>query len=109
MVSTPCATRPLTIASPPEVEVIVLSNRSKDQSGFVDDAVAQQADAFGFDLDDVAGLEVTRRIEPRAGPGRRARHDDVAGHQRREGGDVAEQIAEAENQPAGAVVLPRLA
>ena len=58
---------------------------------------------------DVAGLEIARRIEPRAGAGRRSRDDDVAGHQRGEGRDVVDEIAEAEDQPRGAVVLPRLA
>ena len=108
--STPCATRPLTIASPPEVEVIVAvhSLAEIDQASSAT-PLRKHADAFGFDLDDVAGLEIARRVEPRAGAGRRSRHDDVAGHQRGEGRDVVDEIAEAEDQPAGAVVLPRLA
>ena len=76
---------------------------------FVDHAVAQLADAFRFDFDDIAGHKIPRRIEPRAGAGRRSRHDDIAGHQRGEGRDVVDQIAEAENQPAGAVVLAQFA
>src|SRR6185437_4418348 len=71
---------------------------------FVDHAVAQQAYAFSLDLDDVARLEVARRVESRPGPGRRARDDDVASYQRREGRDVVDEIAETEDQPPGAVV-----
>ena len=63
--------------------------------GFVDDAVAQDADAFGLDLDDIAGLQIARRIEPRPRAGRRSRDDDVAGNQRREGRDVVDEVAEA--------------
>src|SRR5450759_4617894 len=98
------------MASPPVVTVIVLSNRSQTESwGLVDHAIAQHADIVGFDLDDIAGLEIARRIEPRTGAGRRSRDDDVAGHQRGEGRDIVDQIAEAEDQPARAVVLPGLA
>ena len=98
------------MASPPELTVIALSNRLRAESwGFVDHAIAQHADVVGFDLDDVAGFQIARRIEPRAGAGRRSRDDDIAGHQRREGRDIVDQIAKAEDQPAGAVVLPGLA
>src|SRR6186713_1585441 len=98
------------MASPPELTVIVLPNRSRTSSGgFIDHAVAQHTDAIGLDLDDIAWLEVARRIEPRAGAGRRTGDDDVAWHQRGKGRDIVEQIAKAEDQPSGAVVLPRLA
>src|SRR6516164_6123486 len=103
----PWATRPLTIASPPVMVVIVsfqLCSRS-----FVGHAVAQDAHALGFDLDHVAGLEVARWIKPRAGAGRCARDDDVAGYERGEGRDVVDEVAEQEDQPRGVVVLPRLA
>src|SRR6185436_14603690 len=93
-VLTPWATSPLTIASPPVMEVMLVSLQC-----FVDDGVAQDADAVGLDLDDVPGLEVARRIEPCAGSGRRAGDDDVAGHQRRECRDVVEEITDAEDQP----------
>src|SRR5882757_4654982 len=98
---------PLTIASPPDVEVMALSTRWL--VGFVDDAVAQNSDTFGLDLDDIAGLQIARRIEPRPGAGRRAGDDDIAWHQRREGRDVVDEVAEAEDQPRGAVVLPDFA
>ena len=89
---------------------MVLSNRLQENaSGLVDHAVAQSPDAVGLDLDDIAGFEPARRIEAGAGAGRRARDDHVAGHQRGEGRDVVDQIAEGEDQPAGAVVLARLA
>src|ERR1700704_6231078 len=98
------------MASPPELGVITLSNRSWAASCvFVDHAVAQHADIVGLDLDDIAGFQIARRIEPRAGAGRRSRDDDVAGYQRGEGRDVVDQIAKAEDQPRGAVVLPGLA
>ena len=77
--------------------------------GFVDHAISQQADAVGFDLDHIARHKIARRIEPCAGAGRRSRDDDVARHQRGEGRDVVDQIAEAENQPAGAVILAQFA
>jgi hypothetical protein len=66
------------MASPPEDEVIALSNRLRAVWGLVDHAIAQHADAIGLDLDDIAGLEIARRIEPRSGAGRGARDDDVA-------------------------------
>src|SRR5260221_8876802 len=92
-VATPWGTRPLTMASPPELEVIGLSNRSPEESwGLVDHAVAQHADIISLDLDDIAGLQIARRIEPRAGAGRRSRHDDVAGNERGEGRDIVDQI-----------------
>jgi len=62
------------MASPPEVAVIALSNRSLADSFGRTHSVSsitplrQQADMVGLDLDDIAGLEVARRIEPRAGP-----------------------------------------
>src|SRR5262249_32649931 len=49
------------------------------------------------------------RIEPRARAGWRARDDDVAGHQRGEGRDIVEEVTEAKDQPACAIILPRLA
>src|SRR5262245_47142471 len=94
------------MASPPEATLIALSNLS---GSFVDDAVAQDADAFGLDLDDIAGLEVARRIESCTGAGRCTCDDDVAGHQRGEGRDVVEKEAEAEDHPPGAVILTCLA
>src|SRR5450631_1102277 len=98
------------MASPPELTVIAWSNRLRAASwGLVDHAIAQGPDIVGFDLDHVAGFQVARRIEPRAGAGRRPRDDDVARHQRDEGRDIIDEIAKAEDQPAGAVVLPRLA
>src|SRR3979411_2795544 len=98
------------MASPPELRVIALSNRSRTDSwGLVDHAIAQGPDIVGLDLDDVAGFQIARRIEPRAGAGRRSRDDDVACYQRGEGRDVVDQIAKAEDQPPGAVVLPGLA
>src|SRR5665647_1361169 len=98
------------MASPPELTVSAWSNRSHTVSWrFVDHAVAQGPDIVGLDLDDVAGLQIARRVEPRAGAGRRPRDDDVAGYQRGEGRDVADQISEAEDQPRGAIILPGLA
>src|ERR1700757_4379324 len=76
---------------------------------FVYHTIAQRADAFGLDLDDIAGLQVARRVEARTGAGRRARHDNVARDKRREGRNIADQIAEREDQPAGAIILPELA
>src|SRR5258706_5231111 len=87
-----------------------MSNRSRTNSwGLVDYAIAQHADIVGLDLDDIAGLQVARRIEPRAGAGWRSRDNDIAGPQRRERRDIIDQVTEAEDQPAGAVILPRLA
>src|SRR6202035_4509737 len=83
--------------------------REQVVDGLVDYAIAQHADIFGLDLDDVAGFEVTRRIEARAGAGRRSRDDDIACYQRGEGRDVVDEIAEAEDQLRSAVVLPHLA
>src|SRR5262249_53517879 len=101
----PCATRPLTIASPPVIEVIIVVRSLL----FVDYAVAKRTDAFGFDLDHVARLEPARRIEAGAGARRRARNDDITGHQRRKGRDVVDEVAEAEDQPRGAILLPEFA
>ena len=39
-----------------------------DDGYFVDHAIAQQANAFGFDLDHIAGLKIARRIEPAPAP-----------------------------------------
>src|SRR6202035_4543273 len=97
------------MASPPELKVISSSNRLRALQGLVDHAIAQHADIIGLDLDDIAGLEVTRWIEPRAGAGRCSRDDNVAGHQRREGRDIVDQVTKAEDQSRGAVILPRLA
>src|SRR5580693_3637464 len=97
------------MASPPELKVILSSNRLRALQGLVDHAIAQHADVVSLDLDDVAGLEVTRRIEPRAGASRRSRDDDVAGHQRREGRNIIDEVAETEDQAAGAIVLPPFA
>src|SRR4029077_16191834 len=72
-------------------------------------AIAQLAYAVGFDFDDVTGLEVARRVTPCGGPRPRPRPADVAGYQRGEGRDIVDEVAEAEDQPSGAVVLPRLA
>src|SRR5215472_17706732 len=104
----PWATRPLTIASPPVMVVIVFVQLLCSRS-FVGHTVAQEAHTLRFDLDHVAGLEIARRIKPCTGAGRRARDDDVAGHERRESRDIVDEIAEREDQPRGAVVLPRLA
>src|ERR1700731_2013581 len=98
------------MASPPLLTVIAISNRSPTGScGLVDHAIAQNSDMVGLDLDDIAGFQVARRIEPRTGAGRRSRDNDIAGDQGREGRDVVDQITIAEDQPAGAVVLPGLA
>src|SRR5207244_5435246 len=91
------------------MEVIVASNRLRCSSGFVDYGVTQHADIFGFDLDDIARLEIARWVKPRAGTGRRPRDDDVARHERGEGRDVVDEIAEAEDQSRGAIILPRFA
>src|SRR5207302_4406689 len=61
------------------------------------------------DLDDIARLEIARWVKPRAGTGRRPRDDDVARHERGEGRDVVDEIAEAEDQSRGAIILPRFA
>src|SRR5260370_19889659 len=89
------------MAARPDLGVITLSNRSWAASCvLVDHAVAQHAYILGLDFDDIAGFQITRRIEPRAGAGRRSRDDDVARHQRGEGRDIVDEIAEAEDQPA---------
>src|SRR5689334_8093737 len=100
----PCATRELTIASPPVMEVMAVASWI-----LVDDGVAEHAEALGFNLDDVAGFQPARRIEARAGAGRRARHDDVAGYKGREGRDIVDEITEAKDQPRRAILLPCLA
>src|SRR5260370_2362209 len=95
------------MASPPVDEVILLSNRSKTGSwSLVDHAVAQHADMFGLHFDDIAGLQIARRGEPRAGAGRRSRNNDGTCYQRGEGRDVDDEIAKTENPPARAVVPP---
>src|SRR5690349_5584697 len=103
----PCATRELTIASPPVMEVMVLAFVLASWI-FVDDGVAEHAKSVRLDLDDVAGLQPARRIEARTGAGRRASDDDVARHKGRKSRDIVDEITEAEDQPRRAVLLPRL-
>src|SRR5580658_9991526 len=93
------------MASPPELSVMAWSNRWASER-LVDHAVAQHADIFGFNFDHVAGLQIARRIEPRAGAGRGARDNDIAGYERREGRNIIDQVAKAEDQPRRAVILP---
>src|ERR1700681_3151003 len=100
---------PLTMASPPELRGIALSDCSQASYGLVDHAVTKYADIVRFDLNDVAGFQIARRIKPRAGAGRRPRDDDVAGRQGREGRDIVDQVTKAEDQPGGAILLPRFA
>src|SRR5690606_14682149 len=76
---------------------------------FIDDGVAQHSDAFGLDRDGVARLQPDRWIEPGTGAGRRAGNDDVAGDKGSEGRDIGEELAEAEDHPPGAILLPDLA
>src|SRR5215210_7712314 len=97
------------MASPPELTVITLSNRWRAKSqGFVGHAIAQHADVVSLDLHDIARLQIARRLEPRTSSGRRARNDDVTGHQRRERRDIVDQVAKTKDQPPSAVVLSGL-
>src|SRR4051794_38421532 len=76
---------------------------------FGNHAVAERADAGGLHLDNVAGLQPARRIEPRAGAGRRAGGYHVAGLQRREGRQVGDQSVERKHQALGGILLAHLA
>ena len=67
--STPCATRPETMASPPELTVIAISLRSRAKSwGLVCHAVAQHADILGLDLGAIARLQIARRMNRAPAP-----------------------------------------
>ncbi len=68
----------------------------------------QDADAVGLDLDHIAGFQPDRRIKARACPGGGAADDDIAGHQRGEGRDIGDDLAEAEHHPAGAILTGAL-
>ena len=57
----------------------------------------------------IAGLEVARRLLAHADAGRRAGGDDVAGHQRHEVADVADQMVDREDHRPGVAVLHPLA
>src|SRR3546814_10312179 len=66
-------------------------------------------DTFGGDLDDIPEAKPHRRISPRSCAGGGAGDDHVAGLERDEGRNVADQKAKAEDHPRRAVVLPQLA
>ena len=63
--------------------------------------ILEGADAVDLDPDDVAGLEVARRVEADADAGRRAGGDDVAGLQRHAGRDRRDDRRDVEDQEAG--------
>src|SRR5262249_53072668 len=69
---------------------------------FRDDVVSDDADSLDFDFHDVAGLNRTDA----AG---RAGVDDVAGLERREAGDVFDQLLDAKDELRCARLLLRLA
>src|SRR4029077_5812057 len=77
--------------------------------GFRGNDVAEDTDAGGFHLDQIAGLQPARWIEPRARPGRGAGCDHVARLQRREGRKIGDQEIERKHQPLGGIVLAHLA
>ena len=52
---------------------------------FVSDPIAQHADAFDLNLDNITRCQVAGRIKPRASPCRGTRHDDIPRLQRHEG------------------------
>src|SRR5665213_4589512 len=71
----------------------------------VADRVAEHADARDLDLDDVARHEPTRRLEARAGAGRRAGGDHIPGLQFGPSRDIGDERFEREDQALRRVVL----
>src|SRR5207237_1366885 len=63
---------------------------------------AQPGDAH---LDDVAGLEIARRLHAVGDAGRRARRDDVAGAERHEAAHVRHEMTDAEDHVLGVAAL----
>src|SRR5256885_135708 len=67
------------------------------------------AETLDRDPHRVASLEEARRLEAHRDPGRCAGRDHVAGHQRHEMADIADDVLDAEDQIGGVAVLAALA
>src|SRR3989441_11730183 len=70
-----------------------------------DDAGLLHAEPRDTHLDDVAGLEVARRLHPVGDTGRRAGRDDVAGPERHEAAHVGDELADREDHVGRAAAL----
>src|SRR5436309_3257386 len=83
--------------------------RALADASSADDAVLLHAEPRDTHLDDVAGLEVARRLHPVGDTGRRAGRDDVAGSERHEAAHVGDELADREDHVGGAAALASVA
>src|SRR5216684_2580782 len=117
-----CPTRSLQASDPTPGWVLAYPNRSlaaprpasaKGGDGWSapvgDEPRVLLAEALDRDPHCVAGFEEFRRLEAHRDPGRGAGRDDVAGHQRHELADIADDVLDAEDQIGGVAVLAPLA
>ena len=76
---------PMAVETTSSLSVGCAPQSSRIGDGTLHDRVAQGAETLDLDLDDVAGVD-------RAGEGRRAGEQDVAGHERDGAGDVGDEV-----------------